>query len=228
MEKNAGRTMLMLAGLVSLVVWFVPALRPVLWPLTLFNTYAHELSHAVATVLTGGRVESIQINVDGSGVTTSAGGVGIIIASAGYIGSAVLGGLIFAIARNAQAARAVCFGAAVVLVASLVLVVRGEFVGWTVGLAWAVLLGVSAKAMPGPWIVFWTRFLGFQLALTAVHSLGDLLLLSREGEAVTDAVIVQSMTGMRALVVAMVWAMVSVVCIGFAARHAWKNEPDSV
>lgn len=227
MEKHTGRTMLALAGVVSLVVWFVPFLRPALWPLTLFNTYVHELSHAVATVLTGGRVESIVIAPDGSGVTHSLGGVGLVIASAGYVGSAVLGGVLFAVSRTPQAARAVCFWSAAVLVAALVLVVRGEFVPWVVGLAWAVLLGVAAKAMPGPWLVFWTRFLGFQLALTALHALGDLLLLSRTGEAVTDAMIVQSMTGVPAMLVAMFWAVLSVGCIGFAARHAWKNEPDT-
>lgn len=228
MEKNAGRTMMLLAGLVSLVLWFVPALRPILWPLTLFNTYAHELCHAVATVLTGGHVESVRIMPDGSGVTLSVGGVGLVIASAGYVGAAMLGGVIFAVSRTQQAARAVCFWSAAVLVVALVLVVRGEFVPWVVGLAWALLLGVSAKAMSGPWIVFWTRFLGFQLSLTALHALGDLLLLSRTGEAVTDAMIVQSMTGLPALMVAMAWAVVSVACIGFAAHLAWKNEPAAV
>ncbi|MES1227848.1 MAG: M50 family metallopeptidase [Armatimonadota bacterium] len=224
MEKNAGRTLLIVAGVVSLVIWVIPAFRFILWPLTLFNTFIHELSHAAMTVCTGGMVESISINRTGSGVTLTLGGIGFLIASAGYLGSAVVGGAVLALARTRQSARVVCYVLCLVLVTSLVLVVRGDPVGWAVGLAWAAILGVSSRIMPAPWLIFFTRFLGFQLALTALHSLSDLLIISTDGSQATDAANIQAMTGIPALATSLVWALASLACIGFAIHRAWKTE----
>ena len=226
MEKNAGRTLLLAAGLASLLVWLVPPLRIALWPLTLFNTFIHELCHAVVAVLTGGQVEAINVNRDGSGTTVSFGGIGLAIASAGYVGAAVVGGVILALARSRQSARVVCYAVSLVLASSLVLVVRGDPLGWAVGLGWTLMLAVSARIMPGPWLIFFTRFLGFQLGLTALHSLGELLVISQRGDAVTDAAIIQSMTGVPPVVTSVAWSLTALVCVGFAIRRAWEAETD--
>lgn len=71
--------------------------RIILWPITLFVTYLHEFGHALGTILTGGSVVSLQVNPDGSGMTTSRGGTRSIIILGGYIGSAIFGNLLFLI-----------------------------------------------------------------------------------------------------------------------------------
>jgi len=48
--------------------------RKILYPITLLVTFLHEFGHGIGAVITGGWVEEIQINKDGSGWTRSAGG----------------------------------------------------------------------------------------------------------------------------------------------------------
>lgn len=69
-----------------------------LYPVTLFVTFLHEFGHALAALLTGGSVNGMKINPDGSGYTVTQGGAPGIILMGGYIGSAVLGNLLFYIA----------------------------------------------------------------------------------------------------------------------------------
>ncbi len=69
--------------------------RTILYPVTLLVTYLHEFGHALGAILTGGSVEALQINEDGSGYTKTIGGSRGVILMGGYIGSAILGNLLF-------------------------------------------------------------------------------------------------------------------------------------
>jgi MFS family permease len=61
--------------------------------LSLLVTYLHELGHALASLLTGGHVISLQVNLDGSGVCTTSGGISMLIIAGGYLGSILFGNL---------------------------------------------------------------------------------------------------------------------------------------
>lgn len=74
--------------------------RIILYPVTRLVTFLHEFGHAMGAVLTGGGVEGIQINNDGSGYTITRGGSKAIILMGGYIGSAILGNLLVFIGAN--------------------------------------------------------------------------------------------------------------------------------
>ncbi len=69
----------------------------VLYPVTLLVTFLHEFGHAMGAILTGGGVEGMQINPDGSGYTVSRGGSPGVILMGGYMGSAIFGNLLFRI-----------------------------------------------------------------------------------------------------------------------------------
>lgn len=71
-----------------------------LYPIQQLVTFLHEFGHALGTILTGGEVEALQINEDGSGFTKSRGGNRAIILMGGYIGSAILGNLLFFISTK--------------------------------------------------------------------------------------------------------------------------------
>ena len=80
--------------------------RTILYPINLLVTYLHEFGHALGAILTGGSVQALQINEDGSGFTRTAGGSRGIILMGGYIGSAILGNLLFYIgARKPKVAH---------------------------------------------------------------------------------------------------------------------------
>jgi Peptidase M50B-like len=67
----------------------------VLYPITLLVTFLHELGHAFGSAITGGSIQGMQINSNGSGVTTTLGGSTAITLIGGYIGSALFGNLLF-------------------------------------------------------------------------------------------------------------------------------------
>ncbi len=77
---------------------YVPYGQFVLYPITLLVTFFHETGHALLALVTGGSVHGIQINNDGSGYALVAGGIPFLVIPGGYIGSALWGNLILAVA----------------------------------------------------------------------------------------------------------------------------------
>jgi hypothetical protein len=67
----------------------------VLYPITLLVTFLHEFGHALGGLLTGAHIDGMQINPDGSGYTVTRGGHPAIILMGGYLGSVMLGNLLF-------------------------------------------------------------------------------------------------------------------------------------
>ena len=74
----------------------------ILYPITLLVTFLHEFGHAMGALITGGSVNEVQINPDGSGYTTTVGGFRSITIMGGYIGSAILGNILFYIGTRGQ------------------------------------------------------------------------------------------------------------------------------
>lgn len=120
------------AVVLTLVSYQVPYGAYVVYPMMLLSTYAHEMGHGVAALLTGGRFHSFVMHADGSGAALTATRPGLaqaITAAGGLVGPAIVGALMFVSAAKPRVARAVLglFGALVAL--SLLLVVRNLF-GW--------------------------------------------------------------------------------------------------
>jgi hypothetical protein len=67
----------------------------ILYPINMLVTFLHELGHATGALLSGGKMKSMDINLDGSGLTTTLGGSTAITLVSGYIGSAIFGNLLF-------------------------------------------------------------------------------------------------------------------------------------
>ncbi len=69
--------------------------RKILYPINLFVTFLHEFGHALGAVITGGSVENVQVNQDGSGFTRTIGGNRAVTLMGGYLGSAIFGNILF-------------------------------------------------------------------------------------------------------------------------------------
>jgi Peptidase M50B-like len=75
----------------------------VLYPVTMLVTFLHEFGHAFFGIISGGHVESLSVNRDGSGLTTTLGGSPALIMAGGYLGSAMFGNLLFYIGTKGNA-----------------------------------------------------------------------------------------------------------------------------
>ncbi len=122
---------LLLALLLLVVLANVPYGRWVLYPFALFSTWVHELCHGVAAMAVGGEIEWLRIHSDTSGLARTQRPPGALnrafIASAGYVGTAVVGAVMLAGRRWERAARVGIGAFGVAMVLSVVLWVRNPF-----------------------------------------------------------------------------------------------------
>jgi hypothetical protein len=201
----------------------VPIFRFLLTPLIYFNTHIHELCHALMGMATGGYVDRIVVESNGNGHALIGGGNLVLTASAGYVGSAIVGAIMIAGAKNGRGARAMLLAAAAFLAISMVLFVRGDTVGVISGIVWVAGLALAGLRLTVDWRMFAAQFVGVQLCLTSAHAFLALLQLSMSSEAMTDAETLKRVTHIPGILWAVGWLAVSAVAVGLALRRAWKG-----
>lgn len=120
---------------------------PVVIPLKLLVVFLHELGHVLAVLLTGGEVLNLTLDPMQGGAVTSRGGSRFLSLSAGYLGSLLIGVVLFMAAVRTRADRAVLGVLGVTLLAVTVLYVRAPFaLVFGAGTGAAMLL--AAKYLP--------------------------------------------------------------------------------
>ncbi|HUM09340.1 MAG TPA: M50 family metallopeptidase [Myxococcaceae bacterium] len=211
-------TVLVVAGL-----WFWNA--PWLAPLRLLVVLVHETGHALATLLFGGRVERVIVGADESGQCLSSLPAGwlpqIAVYSAGYVGSAVSGGLQLVLAFRFRLHRAVLYAMGV-WVTAMGLIYAGN--AFTVGycLVTGAVLLVLARVLPAAAV----RALVMVLAVfTGLYALFDLRddLWRPGGGGPSDAVLLAAQTHVPALLWSLLWSAVSVALLALAASASLRR-----
>ncbi|HKP84547.1 MAG TPA: M50 family metallopeptidase [Blastocatellia bacterium] len=204
-EVKESFKLLVLASMLTLVLWFIPFAEVITYPIRLLVTYIHEAGHALAALATFGSVNRIALDWSGSGVTWTRGGWGLAISSAGYLSTILYGSALLLFLRRARNART-----AALLTAGLLLFITVFFAGnslaWLTGAIFGA--GCVALALKGkPKLThFLMSFLAVQCVLNALYDLRSLLFLSAFDSAIaTDAGNMSAATG--GLVPAIVWAI---------------------
>ena len=210
------------ASVASMALWFVPILNLISLPIEYLNALTHEMCHAITAVVTGGRVENIQVFPDGSGVTPVWGGMPQLVGSAGYIGASLIGVLILLFSRTPEGARTSLRLLAVSLAASLIFWVRGEF-GLVTSILWVAALFSLAAYLPAKGALFVATFLGIQQCLHSLMALLTLAGVSFFTERHSDALLLQQTTGLPAAFWAVSWMGFSLAVMGIALRGMWRR-----
>lgn len=201
----------------------VPGLALAALPFLYLNTHLHELSHALAALATGGRVDRILVHGDGSGVALVAGGNLLLVASAGYVGSAMLGGLMIVYGNHERSARNVLWATAAALAISMLIWVRGDLIGILSGLMWIGACALAAKNLRERTLIFTVQLLGTLQCVAAFRSLFDLLQISALTETHSDAQIMAQASGIPDVVWAVSWAAISSAVLWTSLRLAWRG-----
>ncbi len=164
-------------ALISMFLSILPLIHYVLLPFDFFTTFVHEGCHAIASLLMGEEVKRIVINPDTSGYMEHAGAAGTFarafIASAGYVGSAMVGGLLIVLSAKQNSAKSVLIGLGVILILAMVFYVRDIFTLILCGFMIAAFFLIALKTGP----VFNYFFVTFLAVQTALNSIGDVLTL---------------------------------------------------
>jgi hypothetical protein len=199
---------------VSLLASLTPWAQFLLYPFKLFTTWVHECGHALMTVLVGGRVTSIIIEPDTSGLTESLLPVGRVarglVASSGYLGAALVGCLLMAATRVEKWARVILLGLGAGMFFTLVFWMRNLF-GFGAVLAWGVaLVGLAGKGMRNV-PRFLLSLLAVQVALNSVYDVRVLFLIDRGR---SDAATMARLFLLPSWVWATAWMLISVAMLG--------------
>jgi hypothetical protein len=166
---------------VSLAASLTPWADILLYPFKLFTTWVHECGHAAAAVLVGGRVMSISIQPDTSGLTQSlvpstrlARGF---VASAGYLGAAMVGCLLMAATRVEKWAHTILLAVGVVMLVTVLLWMRNLF-GVAAVAVWGVtLIALARRRGMANAVRFLLSLLAIQVALNSVYDIRVLFMI---------------------------------------------------
>lgn len=206
-------------------VWFLWE-TPVVYPLKIFVVCLHELGHALAALLTGGQVVSIQIFPEEGGLTMTRGGWPFIIISAGYLGSMLLGGSLLYLSNYRQWARHLMLALAVLIGLSTVLFFR-NFFAVLYGLLVAAALFFSAYRLPVNVNFYIIRFMAVACCLYALLDIrSDLFAPGMGGPGiVNDAVALSQLTGIPAIIWAVLWLAAALIVLALVLKASIRR-PD--
>jgi hypothetical protein len=227
--RPQARTLIMAAA-VTFALWFVPYASVVAYPFRLFVTFIHEGGHALAAVLTGNSVRSVEIFFNGEGVTRMMVAPGVfsnfLISSAGYLSAIGFGALLLWMIRHRFKARVVLAGSALLIAALtaiygfVVPLTDFSLMPFTVLAGAAITAGLlaAAKYLPLRAANFLVGFLAVQCVLNAVFDLKSVAFMSAFSNETTDAADMAAATGVPAIIWALLWAAVGFVVVSLALR----------
>lgn len=158
---------LSIAALVLIAAWFIPNGRFLFYPLTLISTWFHEIGHAVGTWIIGGKVDSIHIYSNLSGVTNSMIPLGTgnikqaIIAAGGPVMPSIIGSILLLSGRNQISAKLALLLLSGSMFISVVLLGNLSIGMLMIGLiAWGI--GYSALKLNEDFLRILTQILGIE------------------------------------------------------------------
>lgn len=212
-----------MAALATVALWLIPGGQYIALPLQYLNTHLHEMSHALAAVLTGGSVDNIHVYADGSGVTLAAITIPTIVGSAGYVGASLIGAAVIALSRDSKTARYALVSLAAILLIEDVFWLRGDAVGMISGFAYLVIFTVLGLKLDGWAAILTAQFVGLQQCLTSLQAVFVLFNFRVLAFRDNDATILQNQTGVPAVIWSFGWALLSVCLMVLALSSAWRK-----
>ena len=207
---------------------------PILYPFTIFVTFVHECGHAVASLLTGGHVESMAVAKDGSGLTISRNVPGIrtlVVMNAGYMASTLYGAIMMIWAARTRNYSAVLKFSAICIIASTVfftifssdwftsqgIKVSMKLFSIVAGLVISIALLLISKLKSKYLQAIFVYFLASQSMLNALSDIKTVFFASMQG-VVCDATNLAAVTGVPGAFWAISWGFISVVLISYAFK----------
>lgn len=183
-------------------------------PFKWLESYFHELSHGIATVLSGGLVSHIQLFPNGAGFCFSQGGSPLFIGFAGYLGAACWGYLIYLLATWPRGIR-VSFALLGALVVLSGLLWGRDVLTLAILAVLAIIFLLPLKLNKNKILTQFLRVVGLMIMLNALASPTVLLGLDGQGDAVLLAE--------HSWIPAWIWVGLWLLCSACALFLAWRR-----
>jgi hypothetical protein len=232
-------TLLVIATIITIALWFIPYAGILVYPIRLFVTFVHEGGHALMSLLTGGSVQSLTIASDGSGLTYSASSSwlgSILTSSAGYLGTTFFGVLMLLLMRWNVSAKKILLGCGIFIGAMTLffglISPAFNFLSLQVGFSSILFTIVTGTLLTAALVAlskfsslgaarFAVAFLAIQCLLNALSDLKTLFFINAPfsgSDIQTDAGNMATATGLPGIVWVVIWIGISLVMISVGLR----------
>lgn len=225
MSKNQKQQILIFIAfaIVSFVLWSTVFI----YPIKLFVVMLHEMSHGIAAIAFGGKIVAIQVSPQIGGFCKYLAPAGffsrIVIASAGYLGSLVFGGIILILGARYKKARLVTFFIGIVsFVLSYFVIKQGELFGIIFVLSFGAFMLLAFFFFPPVFHSYFLKFIGFVSCFYVILDIYDDLI--RRSGIGSDADAIAALTGIPSIVIGIIWILIAIVALFYILRSALRGE----
>lgn len=198
---------------------------PLLLPIKLLVVTMHESGHALAAMLVGGHVQRLVIAADESGACVSALPEGffreVLVYSAGYLGSTLAGAGLLVLTFRYRLKRVV-LGAMAAWIGAVALILAGNPFTFFFCAGTAAVLGLCAWKLKDGIVEWLDLFLASFTGLYAIFDLRDDLWTGAV-RAQSDAGLLANVTGIPALIWALVWSALAILILVLATSIALRG-----
>lgn len=192
----------------------------IIYPIKLFVVLLHEISHGLAAIFSGGRLISINIDLQLGGATSIEGGNAFIIASAGYIGSLLWGALLFISGYDYKFSLWNTTIISIILLLFAANFVTGS-TGIVLSMIFLVILFVSPRYFPKKLNAYLLKSLGLISALYSFIDIKEDILTSDQRQ--SDALILSQITGINPIIWGLIWLCISSIIIFYLFQYSFRR-----
>jgi hypothetical protein len=175
-EMKTYRRAFWAAVAITVAAWLLPFGGLAIYPFALLSTWAHEMGHGLAALITGGSFGRLEVFASLAGLAhtaTRSDASRALVSAGGLVGAPLLGAAVVALGHRPRWARGMLFGLAGALALSTVVWVRNLF-GMVALPALAALSAWAGWKLQPRWRFILVQLVGVQLSLSVLRGLGYL------------------------------------------------------
>jgi hypothetical protein len=191
------------------------------FPIKLFVVFLHEVSHTFAAFLTGARVNYLTFSLDLSGKTIIEGGNTIAIAFSGYLGSLILGAILYLSSFNEKLKKWLLNILFFLILIITINLVKGG-IQIFLGLLISIVFFILPRYLPKNISDLVLKFIGISSCLYVLVDIKEDLLTSTLRE--TDTQVIEYITGIPSMLIGFSWLLISLIVIFFLFKFSLKNQ----
>jgi len=191
-----------------------------LFPIKLFIIIFHEISHVIAGIISGGKINYLTFDLNLAGKTSIEGGSIIFIASSGYLGSLIVGALLYLSAFSNRFKKWYLSILSLIIFIITVNLVKGELQIF-LGLIASIILFLIPRYIPEKFSNLFLQYFGLLSCLYIITDIKEDLLTQTIRE--TDTQVLEFLTGISSNILGFCWLIISIFVVGLLLKYSFEK-----
>lgn len=191
-----------------------------LFPIKLFVVLLHELSHGIATIITGGKILELNIDSSLSGKCITQDDNQLLIASFGYPGSFIFGSLIFYSTYNKNIKTFLILFISIIIFLFAVNTIKDQYYSF-ISILFGFILLVITKYLPDFISNLILRLIGLISCLYVIYDIKEDVFNNKNF--LSDAALISELSGLPSTLWGFIWIFISLIGMFFLIKSIIKK-----